>query len=256
MLAQERRNLILETLQEEKRVIVSDLSIVYNVSEETIRRDLDKLEKEGFAKKSYGGAVLNENIGIELPFNIRKNHQIESKQKIAEIVNSLIDVGEHIAIDASSTAVFIVKTLKSKKNITLITNSLEIMFELSDVQDWDIICPGGHLRPGYLALMGSQLIEGFSRYHLDKAIISCKGLDIDFGLSDGNENFARAKKAMLESAKQKILAVDHSKFNSFAFTKIVDISVIDIVVTDRKPSDEWLNLFEKNEIQCLYPENI
>ena len=76
MLALERRNLILEKLQAEKRVVVSELSQLYEVSEETIRRDLDKLEKEGLATKSYGGAVINEDVSIDLPFNIRKNQNL------------------------------------------------------------------------------------------------------------------------------------------------------------------------------------
>ena len=85
MLALERRNLILEKLQTEKRVVVSELSQLYEVSEETIRRDLDKLEKEGLATKSYGGAVINEDVGIDLPFNVRKNQNVQGKQKMAEI---------------------------------------------------------------------------------------------------------------------------------------------------------------------------
>lgn len=81
MLALERRNQILEKLQAEKRVVVSDLSQLYNVSEETIRRDLDKLEKEGLAIKSYGGAVINEDISIDLPFNVRKNQNVSGSRK-------------------------------------------------------------------------------------------------------------------------------------------------------------------------------
>ena len=106
MLALERRNLILEKLQEEKRVVVSELSQLYSVSEETIRRDLDKLEKEGLATKSYGGAVINEDVGIDLPFNIRKNQNVQGKQKMAEIAASMVNDGDHIFLDASTTAVF------------------------------------------------------------------------------------------------------------------------------------------------------
>ena len=92
MLALERRNLILEKLQAEKRVVVSELSQLYEVSEETIRRDLDKLEKEGLATKSYGGAVINEDVSIDLPFNIRKNQNVSGKQKMAEITASSLDI--------------------------------------------------------------------------------------------------------------------------------------------------------------------
>ena len=93
MLALERRNLILEKLQADKRVVVSELSQLYNVSEETIRRDLDKLEKEGLAIKSYGGAVINEDISIDLPFNVRKNQNVSGKQRMAEIAASLVNDG-------------------------------------------------------------------------------------------------------------------------------------------------------------------
>ena len=85
MLALERRNLILEKLQEEKRVVVSELSQLYNVSEETIRRDLDKLESEGYAIKSYGGAVINENMTIDMPFNVRKNRMCRENRKLQNL---------------------------------------------------------------------------------------------------------------------------------------------------------------------------
>ena len=118
MLALERRKLILDKLQAEKRVVVSELSQLYNVSEETIRRDLDKLEKEGLAIKSYGGAVINEDISIDLPFNVRKNQNVSGKQKMAEIAASLVNDGDHIFLDASTTAVFVAKA----KRLTVITN--------------------------------------------------------------------------------------------------------------------------------------
>ena len=101
MLAIERRNEILEKLQNDRRVVVSELSQIYEVSEETIRRDLDKLVQDGFAIKSYGGAVINENVNIELPFNIRKNRNIVGKQHIAELVSEQIKDGDSIMLDTS-----------------------------------------------------------------------------------------------------------------------------------------------------------
>ena len=123
MLAIERRNEILEKLQTDRRVVVSELSQIYEVSEETIRRDLDKLVNDGYAIKSYGGAVINENMNIDLPFNIRKNRNVIGKQRIAELVAKIVQDGDSIMLDASSTAVYIAKGLKDKKNLTLITNS-------------------------------------------------------------------------------------------------------------------------------------
>lgn len=119
-------------MQNDRRVVVSELSQIYEVSEETIRRDLDKLVQDGFAIKSYGGAVINENVNIELPFNIRKNRNIVGKQHIAELVSEQIKDGDSIMLDASSTAVYVAKTLleQGKKNLTVLTNSVEIIIEL------------------------------------------------------------------------------------------------------------------------------
>ncbi len=255
MLALERRNLILEKLQEEKKVVVSELSQLYNVSEETIRRDLEKLDKDGLATKSYGGAVMKENTNIDLPFNVRKKKNVSGKQRIAELVESLIQDGDHIILDASTTAVFIAKAIKQKERLTVITNSIEIMIELSDVSDWNIISSGGSLKEGYLALVGPRAIEGLSAFNVEKAIMSCKGIDANKGITDGNEEFSQAKQVMLKSAEQKILAIDSSKFDAVAFSRVCDMKDIDIVVTDEQPSKKWLELFEEHKIECIYPMN-
>lgn len=255
MLALERRNLILEKLQDEKHVVVSELSAQFGVSEETIRRDLEKLEKEGIATKSYGGAVLNESTTIDMPFNVRKKANVSGKQKIAELVAARIHNGDHIILDASSTAVFIAKAIKDKANLTVITNSIEIIIELSDVSDWNIICSGGSLREGYLALVGPKTVEGFSSFNADKAILSCKGIDIIKGVTDGNEMFSQAKQVMMQSAKETILAIDSSKFDKIAFARLCSANAMNVVITDRKPDERWLSFFEQNHVECVYPEN-
>ena len=254
MLAIERRNEILEKLQAERRVVVSELSQIYDVSEETIRRDLEKLVNDGFAIKSYGGAVINENINIDLPFNVRKNHNVIGKQKIAGLVASRIKDGESIMIDASSTAVYVAKELKTKKNLTLITNSIEIIVELFDVPDWSVLSTGGLSREGSFALVGPQTDSMLRSYHVDKAIISCKGIDPKFGITDSDELLATNKKTMLEAAKEKILVVDSSKFDKIAFTTVGMLKEITCVVTDQKPAAKWLQVFKETGIECIYPK--
>ncbi len=253
MLALERRNRILEELQINRRVVVAELARSFDVSEETIRRDLDRLDKEGLAKKSYGGAVIMENSAIDLPFNVRKKRNIPGKQKIAELIAGLIENGDHITLDPSTTSVFIAKALREKQRLTVVTNSLEVMIELSDVESWNVICSGGTMKEGYLALTGPRAIEGISAFNADKAIMSCKGMDTVKGITDGNELFCEAKRAMLDNSKEHILAVDHSKFDTVAFSKICDMERADIVVTDEKPEERWLDLFNRTGIKCIYP---
>lgn len=256
MLAIERRNEILEKLQTDRRVVVSELSQLYDVSEETIRRDLEKLVNDGYAIKSYGGAVINENVNIELPFNIRKNRNIVGKQHIADLVSKIVKDGDSIMLDASSTAVYIAKALqeKGKKNLTVITNSIEIIIELFDAQDWTILSTGGASREGSFALVGPQTDKMIRSYHVDKAIISCKGIDVDAGMTDSDELHANNKATMLAAATEKILAIDSSKFDKTAFTNIGPLDDITMVITDEKPEEKWLRTFKESGIKCIYCE--
>lgn len=255
MLAIERRNEILQRLQKEKRVVVSELSKVYKVSEETIRRDLEKLENDGYVIKSYGGAVLNENTNIDMPFNIRKNTNVIGKQRVAEMIGDMVKDGESLMLDSSSTAVFIAKVLKEqKRNLTIITNSIEIIIELFDAQDWRVLSTGGLAMEGSFALVGPQTDKMLQCYHVDKAIISCKGFDMENGITDSNELHARNKKTMLERADKKILAVDSSKFGYTAFTKIGGLKDISTIITDVRPEEKWLQFFEDCNVECIWPE--
>ena len=254
MLAIERRNAILEKLQAERRVVVSELSQIYKVSEETIRRDLEKLENDGFAIKSYGGAVINENANVDLPFNIRKKRNVISKQKIAEVISSRIKDGTSIMLDASSTAVYIAKALKERKNLTLITNSIEILIEMFDTPNVNVLSTGGAMREGSFALVGPQTDKMLNSYHVDMAIVSAKGFDLETGMTDTEELHANNKKTMLHAGRQKVLAVDSSKFGKTALTEIGTLEDISMVVTDAKPNEVWLQAFKEYGIECIYPE--
>ena len=227
MLALERRNLILEKLQEEKKVVVSELSQFYNVSEETIRRDLEKLEQDGYATKSYGGAVLNENVGFDMPLTIRSKHHVAEKQVIAEIAASLVKEGDHIMLDASSTDLFIAKAIKNIQRLTVVE--------------------------GYLALLGPEAENSTRSYFVDKAFVSCKALNREHGIMESLQAFSSLKKAILTSAAQSYLVLDNGKFDQTAFTKMVGIEEIDGVITDTRPSDDWLQIFERYGVECMYP---
>lgn len=253
MLALERRNEILEKLQEEKKVVVSELSQLYKVSEETIRRDLEKLEQDGYATKSYGGAVLNENVGFDMPLTIRSRHNVEEKQIIAEIAASLVKEGDHIMLDASSTCLFIAKAIKNIQRVTVVTNSIEIILELSECSNITVISTGGVLKEGYLALLGPEAENSTRSYFVDKAFVSCKALNKEHGIMESLQGFCALKKAAITSAAESYLVLDHGKFDKTAFTKMVGIDQVDGVITDRAPSPEWMEIFEKKGVDCMYP---
>lgn len=254
MLAAERRNLILEKVHEEKKVIVNELSKQFDVSEETIRRDLEKLEEDGHVIKSYGGATINEKSSIDLPFNVRWKANPTGKQKIAELVSGEIEDGDHIFLDASTTSVFIAKNIKQKRRLTVITNSIENLLELSDMPGGDVISTGGRLKADSMSLFGQRTAETIASYNVDKLFFSCKGIDLAHGVTDGNDETAGMKQAMIAAAAKVYLAVDSTKFGKITFSKITDLKNIDVVVTDKKPDNKWLQMFSKYQIQCIYAQ--
>src|SRR5699024_12498827 len=156
------------------------------------------------------------------------------QQHFAELVAELKHDGESIMLDASTTAVYIAKNLqeKGRKNLTIITNSIEIISELFDVQDWTVLSTGGVSREGSFALVGPQTDKMLANYHVDKAIISCKGIDISAGFTDSDDLHANNKRTMLKAAKQKILAIDSSKFDKIAYTEIGTLDDITTVMTE------------------------
>ncbi len=252
MLAIERRNAILAKLNAEGKVIVTDLSREFDVTEETIRRDLEKLDNEGLATKTYGGAIANKSLNIDLPYNVRKRASVERKQKIAEKIAEMIKEGDYIMVDASSTAIYVTKCIAHLKNITLITNSIEILMELADKSDWNILSTGGTLKKGSLSLVGTSAERMIKGFHVDLAICSSKGIDMNMGITDSNEKDSEIKRAIFAAADRKILAVDATKFDKISFVHVCDLNDVDTIVTDEVPSDRWIEYCKDKGVELVY----
>ncbi len=252
MLAIERRNTILARLSLEGKVIVADLAREFDVTEETIRRDLEKLDRDGLAKKTYGGAVANQNSNTDLPYSVRKRANVERKQHIAERIGELIHDGDYVMLDASSTAIFVAKIIKNRKNITLITNSVEILLELADKEGWNILSTGGALREGALSLVGASAEKMIRGFHVSLAVCSCKGIDMAQGITDSNERDSEIKQAIFAAADRKILAVDGTKFDKVSFVHVCDPGDVDMIVTDEQPSERWVEYLKEKQVELIY----
>jgi len=250
MLAIERRSQILTIIEESKSVHVSDIAKTFSVTEETIRRDLEKMEREGLVIKTYGGAVLAEGLSTNAPYRIRFETNQTQKLQIAQKILELVSPKDSIMLDASSTCVNIAKKLSRIKNLTIITNSVEILVECSTYETMKVISTGGHLSGTSLSLVGQSACTTLRRFTVDKAIISCKGIDFSKGLTESSLADAEVKRAMAENAREVILAIDSSKFNRPAFATSVGIEKISKVVSDSIP-DDWQEHFEKFSVVCI-----
>lgn len=252
MLAMERRGEILAKLTKDGKVIVAELARDFDVTEETIRRDLEKLDREGLVAKTYGGAVAKHTSTVDLPYNVREGVNVSQKQKIAQKVSELIRDGERLMLDSSSTALYVLKQLKDKQNLTIITNSVKILIELADRSDWTVLSTGGVLKKGALSLNGSSAEKMIRSYHVDTAICSCKGIDMALGVTDSNENDCLIKQAMIACAERRILALDAEKMDKKSFVKVCDFEDVDILVTDSEPQEKWRGFCREQNIELIY----
>jgi len=255
VLAVERRRRILDTLRSKGIVTVSDLVVDFSVSEETIRRDLQKMEEIDGVQRTYGGAYIAKAVGTDIPIGVRENIYIPGKEAIAELCAGLVSDGETIMLDSSTTAIHIAEHLKKKGSaVSVITNSLRTAEVLADAPQFKVVCIGGMLRHSQHSFVGPAAERVLGSYYADKAFVSCVGLDIGKGATDADELEAEVRKLMLNNAREKILVADATKFGKFALSLISPLDRIDVLVTDRKPEGAWLREFEARMIRCLYAD--
>ncbi len=251
MLAAERRRIISERIKATGQVVVSALSAEYEVSEETIRRDLEWLEKEGIAVRIYGGAVLAGNDRISPPYAIRKNTNVEPKVAIAQLLAEIVKDGDTLMVDESSTAAYAVRAIRHLKNITLITNSLELLRELTGQDSWHVISTGGTLKPDVLAQVGPHALRTVGSYHVSYAILSCRGVNRELGLADSDDEVVQVKQAMIRSCDCPILLADHRKFDRSGLVALGSIGQLKKLITDRLPSPQWQSYLREQGVEVI-----
>ena len=248
--------MITERIKATGQVVVSALSAEFQVSEETIRRDLEFLEKEGIATRIYGGAVLQGNDHATPPYSIRKNTNIEPKVTIARKLSDLVCDGDTLMVDESSTAAYAVRALRQKKNITLITNSLELLREMTGQDTWHIISTGGSLKTDVLAHVGPHALRTVRSYHASYAVLSCRGINKQLGLADSDDAVVQIKQAMIESCDCAILLADHRKFDRNGLVALGPLSQVDKLITDTPPSQQWLQRLKESGVELLCGEEV
>ena len=249
MLQEERRRLILELLEEQGSVTVTDLCERFTVSDMTIRRDLRDLGKKGLVRRIHGGAVSNLSRGYEPPYQLRVGQQIDEKRAIGMKAAEFIGDGDIIGLDFGSTTLEIVKFLEEKRDLTIVTASLlianEIIGNLSLSVNIRLILTGGVVRTREMSMQGNYAEEAFKEFHVDKAFIGVGGLSLNDGLTDYNVEDAQIKRALINSSKHSIVVLDHTKLERTKFASIVPLSRIDAIITDsHAPQDVVKDLRE------------
>ena len=248
MLTLERHQRILALLEREGSARVTDLAERFDVTEETIRRDLQKLAATDQVRRSHGGAIFNDRSTSESPYWWREIANEEEKSRIAAEAIRRIAPGDRVILDASTTAWHMAKRLPPQP-LTVITHSVQVVQALAKTDAIEVIGLGGALARSSMSFVGPAAEQQLEGYHADKLFMSCRGIDLHFGLSDASEAQARLRQMMLNQAGRRTLLIDHSKFGVKALARIAGIDAFDEVITDAGVSPETLAALEALSVE-------
>ena len=254
MLPGERRNRILELLIVNRAITVKELCDSLEASEATVRRDLTIMEEEGKLERTHGGAVLNVEEFLDNEEIYPKKEQMNSSEKaaIAAIAFKSISENDSILLDSGTTTLELAKLIgKSDKRITVITNSTTCSGLLANNPNVELILLGGKVRLKTLAVVGSTAVDMLKRLQVNKAFMAINGINVEDGLMTPDLEEAEIKRAMINSAKERYVLADHSKFKRLAMCKVAPISMVDCVITDMQLDKNIIEKFELNDVKIL-----
>lgn len=250
MYKNERENEILKLLNSERYLTVKQLSEILYASESSIRRDLTSLENQGMVSRSYGGVSIVKNSSQVIPFSTRAHHNLSAKKIMAAKAASLIQDGDIVFLDQSSSAFFVAYEILKKSNITVVTNNIEIIAFLSQA-DVEIISSGGILsRANRNCLLGSDAHHIFENIHANVLFFSAKALASDGVIYDCVREEVCIRNTMLANAEKKVFLCDSEKLGQYAGYKQCTLEDIDFLITesDSTKSLQQLPGYQKSKI--------
>lgn len=248
----ERQLIIQELIQEKQTVKVEELARQLNVSENTIRRDLTALEKQGILKRTQGGAILSEiQSSIRQSFDLRSRKNLAEKEIIGKCAVQLVKSGSTIILDAGTTTQQLANNLPSIENVIVTTNSIEAAYSLMSYPNLTVILSGGILLGSSKSLTGLPAETFFSHIYADQLFLATCGISLENGLTNRNMHEIPVKQKMIEVAKEVILLADHDKFGKVALSSFASLSQVHKIITDEKAPKAMLHQIESLGIEVI-----
>lgn len=251
MLGEMRQQQLVTLINEQKSLKIRDLTELFHVSEETIRRDLKKLEHDGVLRRTHGGALLNEEVRAVPPIGQRSKENVVSKQAVANAAANLVSDRMTVMLDSGSTTLEIARKILHQ-GVTILTNDLTIALEVGH-SEANLIVLGGVQQKGTFALIGHECEEAIRHYHVDIAFIGTGGIGLKQGLTTASSTEAELKRLMIESAGQVYCVADRSKIGVAALISFARVSDVDAIITDAEPDAGTAEL-ERAGAQFLFAE--
>lgn len=240
MTTYERRQSLLEILRRQPGLRVPELAVALDVSDGTVRNDLNALEGQGLLRRVHGGAVLNQQDQFQNNSFVRRYQQnAAAKLAIAREAAALVDDGDSILLDASSTAYYFAEALSERRRLRVMTNGFDVARELAQNSSNTVILIGGVVNnesSSVTGLLSEHIIE---ELHIQKAFLSCSGFSLERGMTEVHLAEAQLKRKVIESSQKLFALVDSTKFGKEDLTSFARPEKINCLFTDRNLSAEW-----------------
>lgn len=228
----QRRTEIRELLSRRGAASISEISAALGVSSSTVRRDLDALDRAGAVRRSHGGAVTAERTTFEFRFEDRRRHNPREKKRIGEYAVTLLEAGQSVIFDSSSTVLEAAEALgRLKTKVTAVTNDVGVASVLAETPGASVVVPGGEIRDDSFTLLGPYTQTFLNGLHVDVALMGIHAITGEV-LSESSLDVVEAKRAMMRAARRVVLLADHSKFRSPAFFEVARLDEVHDLVTD------------------------
>lgn len=247
---QERLDQIVVLIREQGRVSVAELSQRFDVSPVTIRNNLTTLEQQGLLVRTHGGAMTGPTDGLVEPaFTLRQKARAVEKERIGRAAAELVQDGDTIALDASTTAWQVACYVKDRHELTVVTNGLCIALEFLHSPGATVVMPGGTLRTASASLVGELGARVLEQYHVQKGFFGARGLTLEEGLTDVNQYEVELKRRMVEISKKVIAIVDASKWGEVAFASFASLDQVSQVIADTAVPTEMVAALRERGIE-------
>ena len=249
MLNEERRRAILDVLTRQGRVLVTELASQFETSQVTIRKDLEILHSQGLVHRTHGGALPAREGALEDP-TLREKEKLhrQEKMRIAESAASKVKEGQVLILDSGTTTTAIARTLRNFKNLTIITNAVNIAAELAGTAV-EVILTGGTLRKNSFSLVGPIAEETLRRLSADLLFLAVDGFDVRYGVTTPNLLEARVSRMMTESARRTVVVCDSSKFGKRSLSLIIPTEAVHETITDKNISRGDLKALREADVE-------
>lgn len=255
MTAYERRETLLDLLREQPGRRVTELAEALNVSEGTIRNDLNALEEEGMLTRIHGGAVLAERRNLKLTsFNSRHREHEAEKEAIGLVASSLVEDGDSILLDASSTGYYFAMALANRQRLRVVTNGIDVARLLAQNSTNTVILIGGILNQDGSSVTGLLSEQVIQDLHVNKAFVSCSGFSIERGMTEVHLEEAQLKRKAIQSVQLVYALVDSSKIGKEDLTPFARPEQLCCLFTDSGISSEWRQKIESANIDVTICE--